>query len=560
MVGDVRAAEAGQGRGEEALTDVPPGGASTRASRVPLLASAAAAGAATMIVELAAVRLLAPWFGTSLPVWTNVLAVILAGLALGYAVGGRWTGVRQPLALSACVCLVAAATAAALPWLARPVARAFMPEGGTLEGARTLIAWGSFAASATLFLPPAIALGVLQPLWLESLTRVGNPSGPSTGALASASTFGSLGGCFACTHLLVPELGLRSTFHVAGALLLVTGACLAWLARDRLFRGAVGVCIAAALAAQASSLSRPPPPRGGRELAARETAYQFARIVEDPASGYRHLQVNEGFDSFQSAWRDRPGPLGEGYYYDAFALPVWWSRAANQHWRVLVLGAGTDSFTRVLEGARPAELEFESTLVEIDAAVAELGAKWMDAAPSRHRRWLSGFDARVALSFVAGKFDQIVVDAYANQIEIPPHLSSREFFEQAFALLAPGGWLVLNVGGFGFDDPVVGAVAATLAHACASPVLALRIPAARNFVLLARNGEPLPDAARNGFRLPPEAPADLAVLAGRLELPTAWRIVHAAAGGSVLTDDLNPIESLQQNSLAAARLVHEEQP
>ena len=42
-----------------------------------LLAVAAATGAAVMIVELMAVRLLAPWFGQTLPVWTNVIGVVL---------------------------------------------------------------------------------------------------------------------------------------------------------------------------------------------------------------------------------------------------------------------------------------------------------------------------------------------------------------------------------------------------------------------------------------------------------------------------------------------------
>lgn len=505
-----------------------------------------------MIVELAAVRLLAPWFGTSLPVWTNVLAVILAGLALGYAIGGRWTRGAHPLARSACVLLVAAALSAALPWLARPVASTFMPEGTTLEGARGLLAWGSLAASATLYLPPAIALGILQPLWLEALTRGGRPSGASTGALACASTLGSLGGCFASTHYLVPELGLQTTFHVAGAGLLVAGLALLWMARKSVARGGALLCVLAASAAQASSLTRPVPPRGALELASSETAYQFARIVEDPASGYRFLQVNEGFDSFQSAWRDRPGPLGEGYYYDLFALPAFWSARSSGTWRVLVLGAGTDSVTRVLEGARPAGLELHSTLVEIDARVAELGARWMDAGPSELRRWLAGFDARAALPLLEPSYDEIVIDAYANQIEIPPHLCSREFFAAALGRLAPGGWLALNVGGFDFEDPVVAAVAATLASAAQKRVLALRVPAARNFVLLARRDAPLPDPESGALRPGDAAPTELTVLAGRLELPSAWRWIGADAA-RVLTDDRNAIEALQQRSLELAR-------
>jgi hypothetical protein len=327
---------------------------------------------------------------------------------------------------------------------------------------------------------------------------------------------------------------------------------LGWLARRRAWRGAASALLLAALVAQTSSLSRPAPPRGARELAACETAYQFARIVEDPSTGYRFLQVNEGFDSFQSAWRDRPGPLGEGYYYDLFALPAWWSGRGTGEWRVLVLGAGTDSVTRVLEGAHPEALELASRGGGIGDRVADLGAKWMDAAPSAQRHWLAGVDARAALRLLRGPYDEIVIDAYANQVEIPAHLCSREFFEQVFGLLAPGGWLALNVGGFTFEDPVVAAVAATLASACGRPALALRVPAARNFVVFARRDAELPDPERGDLRPASGAPSELVQLVGRLELPSSWRRIEAGAA-LTLTDDRNPIEALQHRSLESAR-------
>jgi spermidine synthase len=519
--------------------------------RALILAAACTAGAATMIVELAAVRLLAPWFGTSLPVWTNVLVVILLGLAVGYALGGRWSRGRAPLLLSAGVLAIGAVLAAALPWLAPPVAGWFLPAGTTLESARPLLTWGSLAASLMLFLPPAIALGVVAPLWLETLTRAGHPGGSTNGLLACVSTLGSLAGSFACTHWFVPGFGLQATFRIAGAALLVAAGLLAWSERRKLSKGvALGLAVAA-VGAQMLEAARPAPARGLRVLEARETDYQSARIVEDPGSGYRYLQVNEGFDSFQSVWSARPGPLGEGYYYDLFALPCWWAPPAARSVRLLVLGAGTASAARVLDGALPDGRVLEATLVELDRQVVELGARWMDAvAPGR--RWLAGHDARTALALLSESYDQIIVDAYANQIEIPPHLCSREFFELAAGRLVPGGWLVLNVGGFGFEDPVVAAVAATLASACGPRVLALRVPAARNVVLVARRDAELPRPGSAEFRPAQGAPAELRVLAGRLELTGAWRLLGAGVG-PVLTDDHNPIETLQQLALARGR-------
>ena len=45
-------------------------------------------GACVMIFELAGARMIGPYFGTSIYVWTNVIGVILASLSLGYYIGG----------------------------------------------------------------------------------------------------------------------------------------------------------------------------------------------------------------------------------------------------------------------------------------------------------------------------------------------------------------------------------------------------------------------------------------------------------------------------------------
>jgi hypothetical protein len=47
------------------------------------------AGAIVMALELAASRLIAPYLGSSLYVWTALLAVILSSLSAGYIIGGR---------------------------------------------------------------------------------------------------------------------------------------------------------------------------------------------------------------------------------------------------------------------------------------------------------------------------------------------------------------------------------------------------------------------------------------------------------------------------------------
>ena len=94
---------------------------SPRAGRVGLMGVVALAGAATMTVELSAVRLLAPWFGASSSVWTNVIGVVLLALALGYALGARLSARPRPARDLGLVLLLGAFLVAWLPALAPPV-------------------------------------------------------------------------------------------------------------------------------------------------------------------------------------------------------------------------------------------------------------------------------------------------------------------------------------------------------------------------------------------------------------------------------------------------------
>ncbi len=525
-------------------------------STAGLLLIVALAGAGTMVVELSAVRLLAPWFGASAAVWTNVIGVILLALALGYLVGSRLSAHPRPLSKLSWALLLAFVATLLLPLLAGTVAGAFLPEGVTLDRAAGLITWGSLASSLLLFGPPALALGCVGPLAVEVVqTRTGGHAGTAGGKVLFASTVGSLAGTFGTTHFLVPELGVSWTFYGAAVVLGGLGVVCALL--ERRDRKSLAPVLLFALVLSGEGLLAPARGEvGGRGasagvlLEAAESPYQSVRVVElgEGPERMRQLQVNEGFDSFQSVWQPEPGLLPPAFYYDYFCLPPWWSRAEGE-WRLMVLGLGAGTAWRVLEGAMPEGVLLDAHGVEIDPRVIELARRWMDLPEDGERRHaLGGWDARTALRYVSGEFDQIVLDTYANQMEIPAHLCSLEFFEEVKARLAPGGWLSINIGGFGFEDPVVEAVAGTAASAFGSEALLVRVPFSRNCVAFLRRDGVLPRPGGSGWAI--EGP-EVAALLGPLELDGRWQRFPP---GSVepLTDDRCPIEVLQRASIAAA--------
>ena len=525
-----------------------------------LLAVVAFAGAGTMVVELAAVRVLAPWFGTSATVWTNVIGVVLLALALGYLLGSRLAALPGPGRRLGWSLVLAAVAVAWLPALANPIAGYFLPPGVTLDRAASLLMWGSLATSFVLFAPAALGLGCVGPLAVECVQqRSGGHAGTAGGAVLCASTLGSLAGTFGTTHYLVPVLGISLSFQLAGAVLALLGIVTLVMQRARLLAGG-GVAILVLAAFLGPGYAQPPLAEDSTLLAAEQSAYQAVRVVErgEGADLSRQLQVNEGFDSFQSVWQPEPGLLPSGHYYNYFALPPWWSDARSP-WRVLVLGLGAGSAWRVLSGTLPEGVQLEAQGVELDPIVVELARRWMELpedGPSS-RAW-SGWDARAALAAMDSKFDQIVLDTYANQMEIPAHLCSREFFELVEARLAPGGWLCINIGGFGTDDPVVRAVACTAAAAFGGDALVLRVPFSRNCVAFLRRDAAVPLPLHADWSIEAGSSArgrSVAALLGPVELDGAWEVLGPDREAP-LTDDRNGIEVLQRESirLAARRL------
>jgi len=516
------------------------------------LAVAGLAGTSSMILELAAVRLLAPWFGTSSQVWTHVIGVVLLALASGYLLGARLSRGRDP-ARSLGLCLLGAACATGwLPAATAPVAAWFRPGEVALDEAAELLRWGSLATALVLFLPGTLVLGCVPPLASELLQRgAGRSAGDAGGRVLAVSTIGSLAGTFATTYVALPQLGLSRTFLGAAALLALLGIAVLATAARSLPAAGLGL-LAVTLGSLAASRARAPGSAPGwRLLEARESAYQSLRAVEGEDGGrtMRRLQVNEGFDSFQSVWQKAPGFLPDGYYYNFFAYPPRWAQRSGP-WRVAVLGLGAGTAWRVLEGALPPSMALDSTGIEIDPAVVDLGERWFELRTGdASRRVLSGWDARTALRRLGDDLDQVVLDAYANQMEIPAHLCTLEFFREVEAHLARGGWLCVNVGGFGLGDPVVEAVATTAASAFGQRLLALRVPFSRNCVLFVRARAEAPEPEGPGWYT---GDAEFDERLSRSALPGAWRW-FAPGSAPVLTEDRNPIDALQRRSVEEGR-------
>src|SRR5438477_7264913 len=146
------------------------------------------AGAVSLAVELSASRLLAPYFGSSLFVWANLIGLILLYLTIGYYVGGRLAD-RWPSPWTFyCLILLAALFIGIIPLIAHPIlswALNTFATGIIATGRDQPDPYGGFYASFVsvilLFAVPTMLLGCVSPyairLTVDQLGRTGRVAG-----------------------------------------------------------------------------------------------------------------------------------------------------------------------------------------------------------------------------------------------------------------------------------------------------------------------------------------------------------------------------------------------
>ncbi len=503
-------------------------------------ALAATAGFAVMSLELAAIRLFAPYFGDSAYVWTNVIGVLLVALALGAWLGGRLADRDHGRKRLAHLFLIAAVLSALIPLYAGSLGAYLLPSDLRLDAAMGALVRGSLAATLLVFAPPVLMLGAVTPVLVTILAEERGRVGSASGLVSAMGTVGSLLGTFATTHLLVPGLGAQQTIWVCASTLFV---CSVVARPNRVVVASVAVPLLLFFIPQAAMRAVQAPFELLEEV---ESAYQYLQVVKEPADAKTGgpartlLMINEGLDSFHSV-RVEGTPYTEGRYYDFHAVTPFLAGEGERpaDLRVLSLGAAAGTFERIFDAAFPGVV---MDSVEIDPEVVRLGKTWFDAFRGKGQVY-SGLDARVYVERTSSQYDVVIVDAYERQIYIPAHVASREFFTSVKRCLKPGGIVSVNSGGRTFEDPVVKVIAQTMATVFGS-AKAFRVPKSRNFMLCARKGGGLePDLLKSVAVSDPT----LQNILKQTAVVTAWRTYEA--GDSVLTDDRPFLDSVQDQAL-----------
>ncbi len=403
------------------------------------------AGAAVMVIEISANRLLAPVFGNSVYTWTALIGVILVAFSAGGFLGG-WLADRR-LALDLLGWLLAGA--AVLTFFIPSIHGAF---AGSL-GAQGLVA-GPVAMALLLFAVPGVLLGAISPAAVRfySLTQKDTHVGAAAGTISMLGSLGSFVGTFLSGFYLLSTFGVRHIFTGTAALLMLL-AVLAFLLAKNTWKQMMPILLAGGIAGTLSALDHDTLPDD--VLHQEESFYHRIRVSEDGTAPFRRRvleldSTQEGGINPDTAADFLDPKKRAAMPPDASALILdyqhfWRIAQFNDSLKIssaLFIGAGAFGMPEEVSREHP---EAAIDVAEIDPRVIEIGRRFffLDEHPKVNAQ---AVDARRFLltSAPTKKWDLVFGDAYNGIRQIPAHLASQEFFQLIADHLSEDGVFVMN--------------------------------------------------------------------------------------------------------------------
>ena len=487
-----------------------------------LILTAALCGALVMVIEVLGSRVIGPFFGVSLFVWTSLITVTLVALAAGYAAGGWLADRKSSPDYLYSIILGAGLLTAATPLFKAAALKACLPLG---------LRFGSLASAFLLFGPALFLLGCVSPYLVRIAAREMKNIGRTVGNLYAISTAGSFAGTLATGFFLIAYLGVNRIFVLAGFLLMALSAGYFVLFRRQW--AVLALLVLPFLLAPPERVTAKVLADGTRvQLTAQHDSFYGDLRVVDYAGPQLHTRellidglVQGGIDlaNSQSVYE---------YPYLMQFLPY----ALNPGGRnCLVVGLGT--------GIVPswyAAQGIHTEVVDIDPKVASLARQHFgfDRNITVHVE-----DARYFLNRSTKRYDYVMLDVF-NGDTTPGHVLSLEAMRLLKARMTPNGVLAINLMGTlgerGFmTASVIKTVQAVFGQVQTHPVFATDAPqASGNLVIIAYDGQARTLRAEQLAAFPVHP---LAATGVRQGLQNTYRF-PAGTAAMLLTDDYNPID------------------
>ncbi len=498
------------------------------------------AGMSVMAVELAASRLLAPYFSSSQIVYTIIIGTVMIAMALGNIYGGRSADKDPNPDKLYRRMLVAAIWIAAIPVVGKYIIIGISGLVIFTVNANFLVI-AAFVSAMVVFVFPLFLLGTVTPSLAAYTIGSLSDSGKVVGRLGACNTVGSIIGTFLPTFVTIPSVGTAVTFLIFAGILLAL--CVIYFISSKVspVRTAVGiilfvVCCVFGWSGNFAFWEKDLTYEG-------ESIYNYLQVREDDKSVILSTNVLFGVQSVYQ----KDGGLTGMYYDYAMAAPVMagvydTDAKKKEDFSILVLGNGSGTF------ATQCQKHFgidKIDAVEIDQSITDLAREYFNLPEEVN---VYTYDGRAYLNASEEKYNVIMVDAYQD-ITVPFQMSSKEFFALVKDHLKEDGVLVVNMSMRGKGENTINSYLADTISTLFSEVYTIDVTYSSNRELFASNNKDMMDAFRAGYE-------PLIVRSNAMDndvfrmSDTVYKgMERYVPGDRVMTDDKAPVELLSMQAI-----------
>lgn len=398
-------------------------------------------GALIMVVEVLGSKVIGPFFGASLFVWTSLIAVAMIALALGYALGGVLSDRRPHADYLYGIIALSGFFVFLIPLLAPSVIMFCVPLG---------LRAGAFFSSCLLFGPSLFLMGCISPYVIKIAAREMNNIGRTVGSFYAISTVGSVLGTVATGFLLIAFLGVKQIFFITSVALLLLSVFYFVVFRKKYLAIVVLLPFLIFWPTERSVDKLQENGTRVRVVASKDGNYGNIKVV-DYSYGFKHTRelvidgsVHSGID-MNTRLSIYP------YYYILGKYPLT-MRPGGGSCLVLGLGAGVIPTIYQANGVT-------TDVLDIDPVVLDFARDYFGF-HNNGETYIE--DARYFLNRTPKKYDYIVLDVFSGET-MPTHLLSLEAFELIQKVMVDGGILAFNLSGsVGEDSYMTASVIKTL--------------------------------------------------------------------------------------------------
>ncbi len=398
-------------------------------------------GSVTLSLEVLASRIMTPYFGVSLYIWSGILSITLTFLAIGYHYGGRisrqlvgnsleYAFLAAPIVSAASIGISAAVYPIVLPVLAQ-----------------TNLILGSFIGASLLLSLPLIALSAMNPLLIGIQRDKRDKGDGGAGRVFFISTVGSVAGVVMTAFLFIPNVTNYRAILALGIAICIVTAVFAGMSTVLSFpqkRKIYACSLMASIFCGALLI-------GKNSYLKFVSEFSTGQLVFDVRAEYTSMFGN--ITVADARRRDGIGKIHRYFLQDGFVQN-----------RTTLDNVSVSTYTYVLEslahsfapdardivvlglgaGIVPRHLKRDG----LNVSVVEINPKALKAATTNFGFDQSGIqihlvDARTFVRRCKDSFDVAIVDLFSGD-NIPDYLLTKEFFRDLRNCIRSGGSVVMN--------------------------------------------------------------------------------------------------------------------